>query len=41
MAQIIVKIFKSIQDGPGFIALLLVVAALCALSYAILYALVG
>ncbi|WP_283091791.1 hypothetical protein [Gluconobacter sp. Dm-62] len=41
MPGLIVKIFKSIQDGPGFLILLGILAVAVFVGYVILHALVG
>ena len=41
MAGLMVKIFRSLQQGPGFIILLVLLAVASFVGYEILYALVG
>lgn len=41
MAGLMVKIFRSLQQGPGFLILLVLLAVACFVGYEILYALVG
>ncbi|GEM17690.1 MULTISPECIES: hypothetical protein [Gluconobacter] len=41
MAQLMVKIFKSIQEGPGFLVLLGLLVAAVFVGYEVLHALVG
>ena len=41
MAQLMVKIFKSIQEGTGFLVLLGLLVAAVFVGYEVLHALVG
>ncbi len=41
MAQLMVKIFKSIQEGPGFLIVLALLVVTVFVGYEIAYALVG
>lgn len=40
MAGLMVKIFRSLQQGPGFLILLVLLAVASFVGYAVLYALV-
>lgn len=41
MPGLMVKIFKSIQEGPGFLVLLVLLAVAVFVGYEVLHALVG
>ncbi|MFT8807748.1 hypothetical protein [Gluconobacter sp.] len=41
MPEVMVKIFKSLQEGPGFLVLLGLVAVAVFIGYVVLHALVG
>lgn len=41
MPQLMVRIFKSLQEGPGFLVLIMLVSVAVFVGYEVLHALVG